>query len=238
MTKTFKISRSKIELFTECPKCFYLDVVKNIKRPSMPGFSLNSAVDELLKKEFDLLRKEGKPHELMDKFGITALPYDNPELEQWRNNFNGIRYIHSNGIVFFGAVDDLWINNNGEIHVVDYKSTSTREEITLEGPYKEGYKRQIEVYQYLLEKIGYKVSKIGYFVYANANKDIEKFDSKLNFDLKIIQYEGNTAWIEKSIEAINQIINSNELPFSNQDCKYCNYIKEYNNSLNTQPTLF
>jgi hypothetical protein len=58
MNKEYKISRSKIELFTECPRCFYLEVVKGVKRPSMPGFSLNSAVDELLKKEFDILREQ------------------------------------------------------------------------------------------------------------------------------------------------------------------------------------
>ena len=56
--KPFAINRSKIDLFLECPKCFYLDCRLGLGRTSMPSFSLNSAVDALLKKEFDLLRKQ------------------------------------------------------------------------------------------------------------------------------------------------------------------------------------
>ena len=51
--ETFKISRSKFSNFLDCKRCFYLERVKGLKDPSMPGWSLNSAVDELLKKEFD-----------------------------------------------------------------------------------------------------------------------------------------------------------------------------------------
>lgn len=238
MNKEYKISRSKIEFFTECPRCFYLEVIKEVKRPSMPGFSLNSAVDELLKKEFDILRKEGKPHYLMEKFGIDAIPFTHPNLDEWRHNFTGIRIKHPSGLTLFGAVDDLWINKNEEIHVVDYKSTSTSEEITLDGQYKEGYKRQIEIYQYLLEKSGFKVSKTGYFVYANARKDLKQFDEKLVFDMKIIPYEGDNSWVEKTISKIVNVLETEEIPLPSETCKFCNYIHNYNNSLNVQPSLF
>lgn len=238
MIAGYKISRSKIDLYTECPRCFYLDVVKGVKRPSMPGFSLNSAVDALLKKEFDILRSEGKSHELMDKFGVKATPFSHKDLEEWRTNFSGVRFTHPTGLILFGAVDDLWINKEGEIHVVDYKSTSTSEEISLEGPYKEGYKRQVEIYQYLLQNLGFKVSKIAYFVYANARKDLDKFEEKLIFDMKIIPYEGNNSWVEGVINKINDTLNTNEIPMPGNNCKYCGYIHEYNNSLITQPSLF
>jgi len=230
------ISRSKIDLFVECPRCFYLDLKGLAKRPSGPGFSLNSAVDELLKKEFDLLRNEQKPHSLMEKYGIKAVPYQHKDLDKFRHNFTGVRYEHSNGITFFGAVDDLWINENQEIHVVDYKSTSTSAEVTLDGEYKEGYKRQIEIYQYLLTKIGFNVSKIGYFVYANARKDLEAFNEKLIFDVKILAYEGNFEWVEQVIEKIDQTLKNDEIPFPNENCKYCDYIKKYNESF-SQPRL-
>ena len=47
----FKISRSKFFNFLSCKRCFYLDRVKGLKEPSMPGWALNVAVDELLKKD-------------------------------------------------------------------------------------------------------------------------------------------------------------------------------------------
>jgi len=237
MNKEYNISRSKIDLFIECPRCFYFDVNGLVKRPSGPGFSLNSAVDELLKKEFDLLRREQKPHSLMEKYGIKALPYEHPDLDKFRHNFTGVRFKHPNGITFFGAVDDLWINQNGEIHVVDYKSTSTSAEVTLEGEYKEGYKRQIEIYQYLLSKNNFPVSNIGYFVYANARKDLDAFNEKLIFDVKILEYKANNLWVEEVINKIYKTLVAEEIPLPNENCKYCEYIKNYNQNLSNSQQL-
>jgi len=58
----FKVSRSKLELFIECPRCFYLDRRLVVGRPPGYSFSLNSAVDALLKKEFDFHRAKQTPH--------------------------------------------------------------------------------------------------------------------------------------------------------------------------------
>ncbi|MFH1898878.1 MAG: hypothetical protein ABIJ82_00180, partial [Patescibacteria group bacterium] len=130
---SFPISRSKIDLFLECSRCFYLNCRLGLGRPGMPGFSLNSAVDALLKNEFDLLRKEKKTHELMTKYGIKAVPFDHPDIDIWRQNFTGKRYLHERtNLTIFGAVDDIWINPKKELFIVDYKSTSTKEEISLE----------------------------------------------------------------------------------------------------------
>lgn len=41
----FKISRTKIDLFFKCPKCFYLDRVCGIAQPPGYPFALNAAVD-------------------------------------------------------------------------------------------------------------------------------------------------------------------------------------------------
>src|SRR5437762_13984435 len=80
----FNVSRSKIEFFLECPQCFYLDRRLGISRPDMPGWSLNSAVDFLLKNEFDLLREQKKPHKLMLDSNISAVPFWHPDLHIWR----------------------------------------------------------------------------------------------------------------------------------------------------------
>ena len=72
----FKISRSKFFNFLSCKKCFYLDRVKGLKEPSMPGWALNIAVDELLKKEFDIYRKDQKPHPIMTKHNLNYIKLD------------------------------------------------------------------------------------------------------------------------------------------------------------------
>src|SRR3990172_9247741 len=125
----FSISRSKIDLFLECPRCFYLDRKLGLGRPSMPGFSLNSAVDHLLKNEFDLLRENGQKHALMETYKVDAIPFKHPDLPEWRgevNRFSGATYLHpKTNLIIDGLVDDIWVKKDGELLIVDYKSTST-----------------------------------------------------------------------------------------------------------------
>jgi len=77
----WKLSRSKIDLFLECPRCFYIDNKLGTKRPNIPSFNLNIAVDELLKKEFDHHRAEQTPHPLMITYGVDATPYQHEDIE-------------------------------------------------------------------------------------------------------------------------------------------------------------
>jgi RecB family exonuclease len=212
-TEPFKLSRSKIELYLKCPRTFYLDRRLGIKTPGMPAFSLNSAVDALLKKEFDMYRKKKVAHPLMEKYGIKAIPFAHPDLNKWRENFKGVQVLHKpTNLLITGAVDDIWINESGELHVVDYKSTSTSAEITLEGEYKEAYKRQAEVYQWLLRMNGFRVSDTAYFLFANGLKTPRKFGSLLKFDEQIIAYEGNAGWVEPVIYDIKRCLDSETLP--------------------------
>ncbi len=222
----FAISRSKIDLFLECPRCFYLDRRLGLGRPSMPGFTLNSAVDQLLKNEFDLLRKNGEAHELMKKYHIDAIPFKHPKLDEWRNNFVGQRHLHQKtNLLVFGAVDDIWINKQKELLIVDYKSTSTSNEISLDDEYKQGYKKQMEVYQWIFRQLGFAVNNTGYFVYANAGKNRPKFDARLEFELQIIPHEGNDSWVEPTIEKIKDCLDSDQIPDSGENCEYCEYRK-------------
>ena len=130
-TKYQKLSRSKIDLFVQCELCFYLDRVKGIPRPSGLPFTLNSAVDTVLKTEFDVYREKGARHPLMEKYAVDAVPAKHPKLDIWRQNFKGIRYDDDDSqLTITGAIDDLWLNFNNEYIIVDYKSTSKAEQIT------------------------------------------------------------------------------------------------------------
>ena len=223
----FKLSRSKIELYIKCPRCFYLDRRLGVGAPPSFPYTLNSAVDTLLKKEFDLLRKSGTAHPLMKKYGLDALPAKLAQLDQWRNNFKGVQVLDKPAnLLLFGAIDDLWVNSKGEYMVVDYKSTSKPEEINaLDKDWQDGYKRQMEIYQWLLRGNGYKVLNTGYFVYCNGNTSVEKFDGKLEFSLTLIPYEGNDSWVNGAIKNIHKCLNSDTIPESAEDCDLCAYRK-------------
>jgi len=225
-TAPYKLSRSKIDLFMECPQCFYLDRRLGVGRPPGFPFNLNSAVDTLLKKEFDLYRKQQAAHPFIEEFDIDAIPFDHPELDIWRENFKGIEYFHEpTNLLITGAVDDLWVNPEDEIIVVDYKSTSKTSEINLDADWQIGYKRQMEVYQWLFRQNGFKVSNVGYFVYCNGDTGLPQFDKKLEFIIKVIPYEGDTSWIDEILPKIKDCLMSNVIPEMAEDCDYCNYRK-------------
>lgn len=222
--KNFKLSRSRLELFIECPRCFYIDNKLGVARPPGFPFSLNAAVDKLLKKEFDIYRAAGEPHPLMAAHKIMAKPLAHDDLDKWRENFTGVQYLHKpTGLLITGAIDDVWVNDKNEIFVVDYKATSKTSEVNLDAEWQDGYKRQMEIYQWLLRQNGYNVSDTGYFVYVNGRTDKEAFDAKLEFDIKIIPYKGNGDWVEKAIINAHACLSGDDIPEADPVCDYCNY---------------
>lgn len=223
----FKLSRSKIDLFIECPRCFYLDRRLGVTRPSFPPFTLNSAVDALLKKEFDIHRAKGNIHPLMKTYGIDAIPLDHKEIDQWRNSLGGgIGYLHpETNFKIYGGIDDVWVNPEGEYIIVDYKATSKSGEITLDDKWKDSYKRQMEIYQWLFRKNNFKVSRTGYFVFCNASRDREAFDGKLEFEVTILPYKGDDSWVEPTVLKIYECLKNDEIPKASENCEYCSYRK-------------
>lgn len=221
----FRISRSKIDLFLNCSRCFYFDRRLGVGQPPGYPFSLNSAVDALLKKEFDTHRAKGNPHPLMKSYGIDAVPFEHKKMDEWRDSLRGgITYLHQPTNLFItGGVDDVWINRKKELHIVDYKSTAKAGEVNLDADWQIGYKRQMEVYQWLFRRNDFKVSNVGYFVYCNGDLDKEAFDAKLEFDIKIIPYEGNDDWVEKTILDIHQCLVTDKIPPAGPDCDFCRY---------------
>ncbi len=223
--RPFKLSRTKIDLFLECPRCFYIDRRLGVGRvPGFP-FNLNSAVDALLKKEFDYYRANNQNHPLLEKHGIDAQPASHRELEKWRENFTGIQHLHEpTNLIIFGAIDDLWINSNDEYIIVDYKSTSKNERITnVSLDWQIGYRRQMEIYQWLLRRNGYSVSNTGYFLYCNGQTNREMFNERLEFDITLIPYAGDDSWIEETIIKIHSCLICNQIPDANDDCDFCAY---------------
>ena len=162
----FKLSRSKIEYFVECPKCFYFDRKLGVGRPNGFPFNLNIAVDTLLKQEFDIYRERALQHPIIKNYKVDALPEPHEKLNDWRNTLKGIQFLHEpTNFLVYGAIDDLWKNSKGEYIIVDYKATSKEDEVSLDADWQIGYKRQMEMYQWLFRKNGFNRSGL-FFVCA------------------------------------------------------------------------
>src|SRR3989338_3847564 len=167
----WRLSRSKIALFLECPRCFYIDNKLGTARP--PGKTA---------------------HPLRKAYKLDAVPFADARMDEWRDALRrGIQYRHEpTGLLVTGGVDDVWVNPKGELIIVDYKATSKDQKIEeLDQEWHDGYKRQMEIYQWLFRQNGFKVVDTGYFVYANAGRDKEAFDGVLNFELTLVPYKGD-----------------------------------------------
>lgn len=226
----FTISRSKIDLFLECPRCFYLDQSLGIKRPDSFPFTLNNAVDALLKKEFDIHRKARSKHPLLLKYGLDAVPFNDERMSEWRDALrNGIKFYDKDlNLIIRGGIDDVWVNPEGELIIVDYKATSKADpkaEITLDADWQIGYKRQMEVYQWLFRQNGFKVSETGYFVYVNGKQDRAAFDGKLEFDVTLLPYKGDPSWIPEVLKGLKACLMAGVMPIPSETCSYCAYRK-------------
>lgn len=215
----------------QCPRCFWLDVRMKIRRPDGPPFQINKAIDELFKKEFDGYRLKGEPHPLMVEFGITAIPFQHDKLGEWRETFTGVVTLHKpTNLHVFGAVDDLWTNDDGEIMVVDYKATAKEKDVNIDSEWQNSYKRQMEVYQWLLRQNGLKVSDIGYFVYANGRLDLDGFNNRVEFRTKLIPYDGDASWVEPTLMKMKECMDGDMPPMGKSamggDCDYCSYARK------------
>jgi len=229
-TAPFKVSRSKIELYMQCPRCFWLDVRLKIKRPDGPPFNINKAIDELFKKEFDGYRKKGQPHPLMVEYKVAAIPFMHEMLDSWRETFVGVQHLHEpTNLLVFGAVDYVWVNKKGELIVVDYKATAKDRDVSIDADWQISYKRQMEVYQWLLRGNGFTVQPTGYFVYTNGRLDLDGFFNKVEFKTKIIPYTGDDSWVEPTIKKMKKCMEG-EMPAIGKaamggPCEFCTYAR-------------
>ena len=218
-----QLSRSKLDLYLECPRCFHEDVALGNARPSGPAFTLNIAVDELFKREFDACRARQAPHPLFATVGLEAVPLQDPRLKQWRHNFTGVRWFDADtGWTLFGAVDDLWLGTDGRVMVADYKATAKAEHVTA-ATLHPAYRRQADVYQFLVAQQGLEVSDRAWFVYANGLKTADGFHDTLRFDTRLVPYDGNRSWVLEAFRSAVSLVLSGQRPDSGAECAWCRF---------------
>jgi hypothetical protein len=225
----YPLSRTKLENFLGCPRCFYIDRRLGVSPPNGPPFNINIAVDLLLKREFDGYRASQTAHPYMKETERNLVPFADSRLDVWRDNRKGVRVEHSgSGFSFFGAIDDLWFDlDTQEVIVVDYKATSKDSAINLDADWQVVYKRQMEIYQWLLRSNGLKVSSTGYFVYCNGRRDNDSFDGCIKFDVHILSYQGDDSWVEGSLVEASACLNADKIPPRSVECSQCGYLESY-----------
>jgi hypothetical protein len=227
--KTFKISRSKIELYFNCPTCFYKDAKLGLRKPPMPGWAINSAVDALLKKEMDICRAKDRSHGIFIENGLDIKPFKHDDIEKWQNAFTGIQYKDTeHNFLLYGGVDDIMVDKDGKLVVIDFKATAKAADILSSANiYNNGesYKRQLEIYSWLLQKNGFEVSTKGYLMYYNGEASRPHLGKQMHFRRTLVPFKLDTSWISPMIEEMYACLQSDKMPeYNDSNCEDCLYL--------------
>jgi len=209
-----EISRSKIDLFISCPLCFWLDYKFDLKRPEEDynkRGKIGQKYDPILKREFDSYRIAGKLPEIIPN--AFTLFKDFNKLKLWRNR--GVRIKHESGFIIYGKIDDLLLDSSGYLIPFDFKTTLSKN-----FQIHESYRRQLEIYGYLLKKSGENVSNTGALYVVNIDLENNSYNRSFHI-VPELQFDVYDYIIEKLIKVINE----DKPPEPSENCQFCDWYK-------------
>ncbi len=220
-----KLSPSALNLFLDCPRCFWLEKNKNIKRPRGIFPSLPGGMDLVIKTYFDKYRvKNEMPPEVDGKLQ-GRLFADASTLEKWRSwRATNLSYEDKAiNAVLSGALDDCLVDDGCYIPL-DYK---TRGSTLIEDPRKY-YQTQLDCYCLILEASGFKTKGLAYLLYYWP---LEVFENGMvRFNVKPIK-------IETSIESAKKVFRdavvclTQAMPKASVSCEYCGLVVNRKNEV-------
>ena len=229
----FKLSRTKIDLYFECKRCFYLDQKFGIRRPHGAPLVINNKIVEDFKSELDKCRLEKTIHPHLKKLNKNFIPIQHPMLYEWKNSFKGTGFHHKDtNFYIYGIIDDIWLSESSKKNYsIIIKSTSKKDQLNFENIWP-GYWRQLSLYSFILSKNSLSMSKTGILIYINTPTNFNEIEDnqilRLNFFEKILNFD----WIDDTLQSIYSLLNNSETPESSKRCKYCNYYYNVKNITN------
>ena len=219
-----KLSPSTLNLFLECPRCFWMDKVKGIKRPRGIFPSLPGGMDRVIKTHFDSFRAKGLlPAELNKvEFDNTELFGHQTKLEKWRNWRTGLEYRDSDGSILSGALDDLLVKGDRYIPF-DYK---TKGSVTTEEDAVKYYQNQLDCYALLLHENQMPTAGYGFLLYYSPKTVRE--NGEVFFDLQTIKISTDPERARMTFRKAVALLKC-PAPATNAQCEYCAWLGKFRN---------
>lgn len=211
---TYCLSPFTLNLLEDCSRCFWLAMVKKIKRPSGPVSSIPVKMDSIIKHYFDNYRSRGELPPLVHGQVQGTLPIGMPK---------SLKYDVGNGIVLWGRPDDYLEDYEGRMAPFDHKTRSRSPDTV-----HDSYRLQLDVYSYLLRMNGYNTSDKGFIAYYCPD-DSDLHDG-MRIHCKVIEVAINLGSVDTLILKACDILNG-AIPDSGLDCEYCKWASAVQNEL-------
>ncbi|KPJ71319.1 hypothetical protein AMJ50_02390 [Parcubacteria bacterium DG_74_3] len=227
----FELSPSSLNLFLECPRCFWLYKAKKIYRPQGPMSSLPSGLDLLIKKYFDKYRAMDKlPPEIEGK--VKGKLLENQKLlDNWRDwRVSNLRYEDKDlNAALRGALDECFVLEDSSIGSgqvvyipVDYKTRG----FDLKEDSEKYYHNQLNCYTLLLEANGFKHPSFAYLLFY-IPREIKE-NGIVRFDIEPVEVKTNPSEAKKVFEAAAKLL-TGPVPASNPECGFCSWSNNWLN---------
>ena len=168
-------------------------------------------MDKVLKEYFDSFIGKGLPPSL--KLKNVKLFDDISLLAIWRSNFKGISYTDSSGNVLRGAVDNILVKS-GKFIVLDYKTRG----FPLKDDTAAHYQNQLDIYNFLLRKNGYKTHDYAYLFFYHPSK--VNADGTVLFNTDLVKMKIDVTNAERILSHALKVL-SNNIPDAAEECKWC-----------------
>lgn len=216
-----QLSSSSLSTFCECPRCFYIEKKLGCARPRGIFSSLPNGIDKILKNQMDRFR--GKLPEIMDHPRLAGFVlFDNDALmkkyRHWKSS--PLKYEDGKGNVLVGALDELLFNpRTGYYAAADWKTKGSEPDQAYCEQY---YQKQINIYTFLGECGGLKMSSFGVLQYFFP-VDTDVSAGVIPFQSKTFILEANPGAAKDLFDSAIRCLESDIIPPSSSGCEYCSY---------------
>jgi len=205
-----KLSASTLNLFLECPRCFWFHINKGIQRPERPVATITTGLDRVVKEYFNRYRKQGKlPPLLEGKIPgklISSLP-------------NWLEFVdRDHNAKLYGYLDECLEIDNNLYAVLDHKTRGAIPKNT-----HSAYQVQMDVYTFLLEKNNYPTKRLAYLVYY-IPKGGGLLHEGFQFHVHITEVKTEPEKAKDIFYSAVLILKEEKAPRAKEDCPYCNWL--------------
>lgn len=225
------LSKSSLDTFKNCPKCFWLEKNAKLKRVEGIKASIMNGIDDGMKQVSDYHAETAKPAPYLSIIP-GARPFPDRELLKkfmnWRT-FQATIQAGKHEALIWGQLDDLIQWEDGRVSAWDFKSNGKKRDWN---EYTMTYNSlQGDMYDILLPAQGLVTTGDAYFTYSWP----VVVDGVMGFDFETVKMQADPSRALLVIEnAIDCLLGAE--PEASPFCEYCSYVTKRAYRLAESPT--
>lgn len=202
----YKVSASRLNLLENCPRCFWLAVIKNVKRPVIPMASILNRMDAVIKNYYNEYRVRNELPPILNNQINGRLAVNMPVTLQCRTE---------NGLILMGRPDEYLKKEDCSIAILDHKTTGKPPERI-----HPSYYTQLNVYNFLLKMSGYKTSNKSYIAFYCPGES--NLDNGMIIHCTVHEIIADSTQVKNLLNKAYKVLRE-PMPDAGENCEFCKW---------------